>query len=241
MPQIEELASTVGSPAVDRTGQTVGQVVQVYTDDRTAEPSWVTVGQPGGTVRFAPALGAQVAGGTLQLAVPGELIGRAPAVAADGHISAEQNRLLFAHYAGYLGGPAAGGQRPDTTAAEDGSMTRSEEQLQVRTEQVRAGTARIRKTVVTEPVQQTADVSHEEISMQRESLTGPDDGPAAAGGQIAEQEYEIILHAERLVVTKEVVPVERIRIAKTVVTEQQEIHDTLRKEQIDDISVDPAQ
>jgi len=242
MTQADQLMSTVGTPAADSAGDPVGPVVQVYLDDTTGEPRWVTVGQPDGVIRFAPVYGSRIDRGTLQLAVTAELVGRAPAVSADGHISAEQSQALFRHYDGHLGAPASGhtGPQPTDPSAEDTSMTRSEEQLHVGTEQVASGTARIRKTIVTEQVHQTVPVTHEEISMQRDPITGGDGGPAAAGGQIAEQDYEIILHAERLIVTKEVVPVERIRIAKTVVTEQQDIDETLRKEQIDDVTVDPA-
>ena len=242
MTHADQLMGTVGKPAADSAGNPVGQVVGLYLDDATGAPRWITVSQPDGVVRFAPVHRSRIDRGALQLGVSSDLIGRAPAVSADGHISAEQSAQLFQHYDGCLGAPSAGRTDPpsDGQAAADASMTRSEEQLHVGTEQVPAGTARIRKTIVTEQVHQTAPVAHEEISMQREPITGGDGGPAAAGGQIAEQDYEIILHAERLIVTKEVVPVERIRLAKTVVTEQQEIHETLRKEQIDDVTVDPA-
>jgi stress response protein YsnF len=54
------------------------------------------------------------------------------------------------------------------------------------------------------------------------------DGPA-----ISEEEHEVVLHAERPVVAKETVPVERVRLDTETVTEQQTVTDTVRKEQIE--------
>ncbi|MDP9406363.1 MAG: YsnF/AvaK domain-containing protein, partial [Actinomycetota bacterium] len=54
------------------------------------------------------------------------------------------------------------------------------------------------------------------------------DGPA-----ISEEEHEVVLTEERPVVEKEAVPVERIRLDKETVTEQQAVSDEVRKEQID--------
>ena len=41
------------------------------------------------------------------------------------------------------------------------------------------------------------------------------------------------LHAERPVVEKEAVPVERVRLNTETVTEQQQVSETVRKEQVD--------
>jgi stress response protein YsnF len=59
-----------------------------------------------------------------------------------------------------------------------------------------------------------------------------------AGADITEEEHEVTLHAERPVVAKETVPVERVRLGKETVTQDQEVSETLRKEQIDDPDVD---
>jgi stress response protein YsnF len=41
-----------------------------------------------------------------------------------------------------------------------------------------------------------------------------------------------VLHAERPVVTTEVVPVERVRLSTELVTEQVQVRDTVRREQV---------
>jgi uncharacterized protein (TIGR02271 family) len=115
----------------------------------------------------------------------------------------------------------------------DNAMTRSEEQLRVGTQQVEAGRARLRKYVVTENVTTTVPVSHEEVRIEREPITDANVGNALDGPAISEEEHEVVLHAERPVVAKEAVPVERVRLDTQTVTEQETVTDTVRKEQIE--------
>ena len=115
----------------------------------------------------------------------------------------------------------------------DDAMTRSEEQLRVGTQRVEAGRARLRKYVVTENVTTTVPVSHEEVRIEREPITDANVGNALDGPAISEEEHEVVLHAERPVVAKEAVPVERVRLDVDTVTEQETVTDTVRKEQIE--------
>jgi uncharacterized protein (TIGR02271 family) len=115
----------------------------------------------------------------------------------------------------------------------DDAMTRSEEQIRVGTQQVEAGRARLRKYVVTENVTQTVPVSHEEVRIEREPITEANAPSAHDGPSISEEEHEVVLHAEQPVVQKEAVPVERVRLNTETVTEQQQVSEEVRKEQID--------
>jgi uncharacterized protein (TIGR02271 family) len=105
-------------------------------------------------------------------------------------------------------------------------MTRSEERLNVGTEQVEAGRVRLRKHVVTEEQQITVPVTHEEVRVERM----PADGRA---GKIGDDEREVVLHEEKPVVRKETVPVEQVRLRTEQVTEQRKVRDKVRKEQIE--------
>jgi uncharacterized protein (TIGR02271 family) len=116
-------------------------------------------------------------------------------------------------------------------------MTRSEEQLHVGTEKVETGKVRLRKYIATENVTQTVPVSREEVRLEREPITDANRGEAMSGGDITEEEHEVTLHAERPVVSKESVPVERVRLGTETVTEDHEVNETLRKEQIDEPDV----
>jgi uncharacterized protein (TIGR02271 family) len=112
-------------------------------------------------------------------------------------------------------------------------MTRSEERMTVGTAQQETGRARLRKYVVSENVTQTVPVTHEEVRLEREPITDANAGKAMDGPAISEEEHEVTLHSERAVVDKEAVPVERVRLDKTTVTEQEQVSADLRKEEIE--------
>jgi uncharacterized protein (TIGR02271 family) len=113
-------------------------------------------------------------------------------------------------------------------ADNDAAMTRSEERLKVGPERTETGRVRLVKHVVTENQQVTVPVSHEEVHLEREPITG-----GKPGQRLADEEQEVTLHAERPVVDKESVAVERVRLAKDTVTEDQMVSGEVRKEQID--------
>jgi uncharacterized protein (TIGR02271 family) len=112
-------------------------------------------------------------------------------------------------------------------------MTRSEEQLRVGTERVEAGRARLRKYIVTETETRTVPVSHEEVRVEREPITDANMPNAMSGPAISEEEHEVVLTAEKPVVAKEAVPVERVRLDTETVTDQVQVSEEIRKEQID--------
>ena len=262
MTTTEELQNMEGQTAVDVNGAKLGKIGQIYVDDQSGQPLWITIttGMFGTKQSFAPLYGSRSDGGDLQLAVTKDMVSGAPGVEADGHIEDSENEALYTYYDGYLGGngqdqsePAYAGDTRDDLAGRDGiqgrdtsgpttddAMTRSEERLHVGTEQAEAGRARLRKYVVTENVTQTVPVSHEEVRLEREPVTDANRGAAVSGSDISEEEHEVTLRAERPVVNKETVPVERVRLGTETVTEDHEISETLRKEQIDDPDVNPA-
>jgi uncharacterized protein (TIGR02271 family) len=132
--------------------------------------------------------------------------------------------------------PAVG--RDTSGPTTDNAMTRSEERLTVGTRSEEVGRARLRKYVVTENVTETVPVSREEVRVEREPITEANIGNALDGPAISEEEHEVTLHAERPVVDKEAVPVERVRLDTETVTGHQTVTDEVRKEQIEVDGVD---
>jgi stress response protein YsnF len=143
--------------------------------------------------------------------------------------------------------PAAAAETPRAADQDaDGAMTRSEEQLRVGTERVVTTRARLVKYVVTEQVTITVPIRREEIRVEQVPVDAPDPGPgeslapdadrtpaaAAPAGDQGGLPEEIVLHAERPVVTVEVVPVERVRLRTDVVTGQQQVTEQVQREQI---------
>ncbi len=253
-----------GRTAVDTNGAKLGKIGQVYLDDQSGQPLWVTIstGMFGTKESFAPLHGARVDGDDLRLAVTKDMVKDAPGIEADGRIEGDENEALYTYYEGYLGDSTqnaptqgqgqeyAGDSRQDLSGREgvqgrdtsgpttDDAMTRSEERLHVGTERAETGRARLRKHVVTENVTQTVPVRHEEVRLEREPITDANRGQATSGSDISEEEHEVTLHAERPVTEKETVPVERVRLGKETVTEDHEVSESLRKEQIDDLDTD---
>jgi len=169
----------------------------------------------------------------------------APQIDADGDLSPTDEEQLY----GYYGRLSSGGQRSgnvrengqversagyDTSGpTTDDAMTRSEEHLVAGTRTEQAGTARLRKYVVTEQQRVDVPVTREEVRLEREPITDANVGNALDGPAISEEEHEVTLHAERPVVTTEAVPVERVRLGKETVTDQETVSGEVRKEQIE--------
>ena len=112
-------------------------------------------------------------------------------------------------------------------------MIRSEEELRVSKQRKQAGTARLRKYVVTENVNVKVPVEKEQVRIEREPITDANRADAMSGPDIAEREHEVTLTEERPVATKQTVPKEQVRLAKETVTETETVGGQVRKEQID--------
>jgi len=130
--------------------------------------------------------------------------------------------------------PMGAGSGNDVSGPEtDEAMTRSEEEVRIGTVRREAGRARLRKHIVTEQVTQTVPVQREEVRVEREPITDANVGQATSGADLSEEVHEVDLQREEVVVDKTVVPKERVRLDKDVVTEQRQVSEEVRKEQID--------
>jgi len=107
----------------------------------------------------------------------------------------------------------------------------SEEQLVVETERVPAQHVRVRKEIVEEEVTVTVILRHEELVIEREPIA-PGEVPAetAGGPRLDEPPIEIVLWAEEPVVTTRAVPTERVRVLRTLGSQQQDLTAQLRRE-----------
>jgi uncharacterized protein (TIGR02271 family) len=247
----DQLRTVIGATAYDRDGDKIGKVGQVYYDDATDQPTWVTVntGFFGAHESFVPVSGAELTGDRVTLAYDKATVKDAPKIAEDGHLSPQDEQQLYRYYGvdygtGQAAGQVAGRNTADDDApgtvghdtsgpTTDTAMTRSEEQLRVGTQTQVAGTARLRKHVVTEHQQVSVPVSHEELTLEREPITEVTRGAAYDGPAISEEEHEVTLHAERPVVDTEAVAVERVHLGTQTVTEQETVGGQVRKEQIE--------
>jgi uncharacterized protein (TIGR02271 family) len=264
---IESLLNKGGN-VIGSDGEKIGSIGQLYADDDTGEPTWVTVktGLFGTSQSFVPVEGAHSQGDDLVVPYTKEHVKDAPRVDDDGHLTPEEEDRLYTYYERgartysdtrsdvdqqgdadlNAGTPIAAGYASDRETVghdtsgptTDDAMTRSEEQLRVGTEREAAGRARLRKYVTTENVTKTVPVEREEVRLEREPITDANRGAAMDGPAISEEEHEVTLHEERPVVQKEAVPVERVRLDKDVVQENVTVNEEVRKEHIEADGVD---
>ena len=115
--------------------------------------------------------------------------------------------------------------------SDDGSVIRSEEQLNVNKEKVASGRARLRKYVVEDTETVEVPVSREEVKVEREKLS-PEEAKKLGNTRIGE-ENDVVLHEEQVNVDKETVPVEKINLNKETVTEKQKVSEDLKKERVE--------
>jgi len=110
-------------------------------------------------------------------------------------------------------------ERAPGAASQNGAVTRSEEELQVRT--VRRPRTRVclRKYVVTERVTTTVPVRHEEVRLEREPITDADAGLVPPEPTSSDDAHDVVVHEEHLVIEKRVVPTERVRMRKETIIE----------------------
>ncbi len=249
----------IGRPVHGADGQKIGDVGQIYLDDATGKPEWATVrtGLFGTKESFVPVAEAQITDDGLRVPYDKDAVKDAPRVDADqGHLSQEEEADLYRHYGldysearsdsglpggrnGNGNGNARGTVGHDTSGpSTDDAMTRSEEHHQVGTQQREAGRARLRKHVITEQETVTVPVTREEVTLEREPITESNVDKATDGPTISEEEHEVVLHQEQPVVAKEAVPVERVRLGKETVTEQEQVTGEVRKERIEAEGVD---
>jgi uncharacterized protein (TIGR02271 family) len=246
-----DISRLTGTDVYDTDGDKIGSVGQVYLDAQSGDPEWVTVktGLFGTKETFVPLQRASVTDDRVTVAYGKDQVKDAPQIEADGPMSHVEQDKLFHHY-GLATSQDAGRhasdadlQARDTPPADPGpasdagrdgdSMTRAEERLVTDTRTEEVGKARLRKYVVTEQQQVTVPVSREEVRLEREPITDANLGDAYDGPDISESEHEVTLRAERPVVATETVPVERVRLGKETVSDEETVSGEVRKEQIE--------
>ncbi len=89
-----------GRTVVDREGEKIGKIDELYFDDQGGQPEWalVNTGLFGTKKTFVPIKGASPAGEDLRLAVTKAQVKEAPSIDADEELSEVEERRLFEHY-----------------------------------------------------------------------------------------------------------------------------------------------
>jgi uncharacterized protein (TIGR02271 family) len=266
------------STVIDQDGDKVGKVGQVYLDDATGQPNWVTVntGLFGGSETFVPLDEATQDGEDLRVPYTKAFIKDAPNLDADSHVDESQEDELYRYYglqgggdrvrdgrdgrvdgrdaaAAGAAGTAAGAagtantgdrrddlrdgdarHRDDVAAAgaargdDANSVVRHEEEVNVGTERVQTGRARLRKHIVHDTETVTVPVEREEVEIVREPIA---DGEH--GDRLSDEDVEVTLSEEHPVVEKDVVAKERVGLDKNVVQDQEQVQTDVAREEVE--------
>ena len=242
----EDITRLRGATLVDRDGDKVGSIDEIYVDQHTDKPEWMAVrtGLFGTKLTFVPLAEAQQTGDGVRVPYEKAQVKDAPNVDPDGQLSEREESALYSHYGLEYGESRSDSGLPEGRADDavgqdvsgpttDDAMTRSEEELRVGTRSREAGRARLRKWIETEPVETTVRTERETLRIEREPITDENAGAALDGPELSEEEHEVTLHAEEPVVEKRVVPKERVRLTKDTIGEETEVSDQVRKERIE--------
>lgn len=245
----QQIPAVMGSTAYDGTGERIGSVSQLFVDERTGEPAWATVntGMFGMKHSFVPLNKAQISGEQLQVPVSKEQVKDAPRIeATDQLLTEDQVAELYRHYHMPYGEGATTRTQPTTTTTTTTTermqprdiegreeMVGWEERMRVGSQSEESGKVRLRKHVVTENVQTTVPLRHEEFHVEREPIPESERGRFQGQHDFHDEEAQMTLHRERPVVGKETYPTERVRLTSDWETENEQVGGTVRKEKID--------
>ncbi len=232
-----------GANVLSEDGAVLGAMGQLYVDDATGEPSWVTVStHPSGSPEsFAPLVGASLDGQNVRLPYSHAKVYESPKMSQDGHLSPEEEKHLLRYY-GLM--EAKEGVDPEalaetttsrrkhdfadapagtSSAGDDGpfEMTRSEEELRVGTELRETERVRLVKRVVTEDVTMTVQIRREELVVERVPVKDGkplyDDGEGTFSKAERERLYSAVETAFAGDITEVVLYEERPRVEIDVV------------------------
>ncbi|QYC44132.1 Stress response protein YsnF [Nonomuraea coxensis DSM 45129] len=199
-------------------GQSIGQVGQVYLNDRTGDPEWVTVrtGMFGMKETFVPLAGSHRSGDEIRVPFDKDKIKDAPNIDVDGHLSIEEEARLYRHYG--LQPPSVPAQRSMSPTGEGRTTTegRAGDVPGPAKPTMPAGPAR--GTTPTASTTPTAPTTPTKPGMP---ATGGMERPGGMGRpeDIADREIDMTMSEEQLRIGKETVESGRVRLRKYVETE----------------------
>ena len=202
-----DVNAILSSTAYGSDGDKIGKVEQVFLDDNSGEPTFLTVntGLFGAKENFVPVKGARQDGDRVVLPYTKDVIKDAPKVDADQHLSPAEEEELYRYYElNYDDGRTAGTDRDRTTAAAGTAGV--------------AGTAAADRGVTDRDV---ADRDRDAVDQDRRDV-------AATAGD----EASVVRHEERLNVGTQEREAGHARLRKYVVTDHETVDVPVEREEV---------
>src|SRR4051812_2900417 len=122
----DTLDRVIGHDVYDETGSKIGSASEVYLDDETGQPEWLTVrtGLFGTKESFVPIRDADLTNDGLRVPVTKDRVKDAPKIDTDGHLSPQEEQELYRYYG--LGDGTRGTTTNTTTQSTTGRTTGTE-------------------------------------------------------------------------------------------------------------------
>ncbi|WCC79873.1 PRC and DUF2382 domain-containing protein [Cutibacterium equinum] len=206
---------------VDQSGDKIGEIGQVYLDDASGQPAWVTVktGLFGRNETFVPYQGLDISGDQVRAPYSKDKVKDAPNVDPDGHLSEDETDALYRYYS-----DAFGSEKDATKDANQGVAGNGV-----------AGGVAGQRTVETNGNQgvagngvsghEVADANNQKVADTKAQTTADQKSPVAEDGSV-------VRHEERLKVGKERVETGRVRIRKHIVHDTETVQVPVEREEI---------
>lgn len=232
----EHIDQLYNADVVDRDGDSLGGVGQVYLDDNTGDPAWVTVktGFFGTKETFVPLNDADFGDGTIRLPYEKGYIKDAPNMEADQHLSESEQDELYRYYdvqgMGTGTGRGDAGREGFVDRDRDGRADDVESNAMPRGAAMSGGLDEDRQDL--NAGGDVARQDHAGDPAGSEVRAGADRD--AVAGDVADRgtdEGRMTLHEERVDVGTERVETGRVRLRKHVVTDQKTVTVPVEREE----------
>lgn len=207
-----DVNAILSSTAYGSDGDKIGKVEQVFLDDNSGEPTFLTVntGLFGAKENFVPVKGARQDGDRVVLPYTKDVIKDAPKVDADQHLSPAEEEELYRYYElNYNDDRTAGTDRDRTTAA--------------------AGTAGVADTAAADRGVADRDVADRDVADRDRDAVDQDRRDVAA---TAGDEASVVRHEERLNVGTQEREAGHARLRKYVVTDHETVDVPVEREEV---------
>src|SRR3954447_19497837 len=109
----DTISRVIGQDVYDESGDKIGSASEVYLDDDTGQPEWVTVrtGLFGTKESFVPIRNADLTNDGVRVPVSKSQVKDAPKIDTDGHLSPQEEQELYRYYG--MGGDWSAEQRTE--------------------------------------------------------------------------------------------------------------------------------
>ena len=129
----DTISRVIGQDVYDESGEKIGSAAEVYLDDETGQPEWVTVrtGLFGTKESFVPIRNADLTNDGVRVPVSKSQVKDAPKIDTDGHLSPQEEQELYRYY----------GMHPSDIPRQRPGETRTREPITGESAERRAGLA----------------------------------------------------------------------------------------------------